>query len=660
MNGEVRKQLNQRFNLLKIARTTPKHSKEWKAYRKARNRCTSLIRSEKAKYWENKFIQSDSSKSFWSLVKKFKGKSKDSHIGPLKRNEKTITDENEKANIMNNFFATVGKKLSTPPEIDSDGTTNSYIYRITPTIDKIDYSKELLTKSFKSAVKVGKSCGPDQISAKDLHLHTDGSINGLHHVVKQSLNTGTFPAKWKTSKVTPIYKKGVKSDCSNYRPVSLLSIPSKVVEHLVCSQLNSHLQKQNLQTEHQWGFRPQRSTEDMLLYMTEKWRKSIDNNEVVAVLFIDFRKAFDSVSHQILIKKMMASGISGDFLSYLTSYLSDRKQFTSLNGAESSLESVEYGVPQGSLIGPPSFSINVNDMSDCIDSDLDQLADDSTTYTTGLTADAALDSLQISACQLESYAKRNSLTIHPDKCKILVMSRNRFIGPYKNITLCGKSVEIVSSTKCLGITIDEKLEWEEHVRKITKSFSTKLKKLYQMRGMPLPTLSTIYFQGILPSVIYGILIWGNCSDNLMSYVENVHIKAARFINRVKKSVRDNAVLAKVKWKPIIYYYKRSLACKVYKIYNNLGSPLLSDLIVKTKSRKSRNTLKIDMSSFKYVGFKRSFRYRNAIVWNNIPDKIKKMDNFKSFKKDLKKSDCLDKVNFKMTGRALLHEEYIYY
>ena len=201
-----------------------------------------------------------------------------------------------------------------------------------------------------------------------------------------------------------------------------MSIPSKVVEHLVCSQLNSHLQDQNLQTEHQWGFRPRRSTEDILLYMTEKWRKSIDKNEVVAVLFIDFRKAFDSVSHPILLKKMCASGISGDFLTYLTSYLSNRKQCTSLNGVESTLENVEYGVPQGSLIGPPSFSLNVNDMSDCVDGDLDQLADDSTSYVTGPTVDFVIDSLQNSTRQLESYAKRNSLTIHPDKCKVMIMS----------------------------------------------------------------------------------------------------------------------------------------------------------------------------------------------------------------------------------------------
>jgi len=214
--------------------------------------------------------------------------------------------------------------------------------------------------------------------------------------------------------------------------------------------------------------------------MTEKWRKGIDSGQIIGTLFIDFRKAFDSVSHPILLKKMSASGVSGDFLSYLESYLSNRKQFSVVNGVHSTSTEVEFGVPQGSLIGPPSFSLNVNDMSESIDCDLDQLADDSTAYTTGSNTDIVLTDLQKSAHQLECYAKKNSLTIHPDKCKVLILSKNRFIGPLMNLEICGKSIDVVSFTKCLGITIDNDLKWDTHVRIITKSFSLKVKKLLQI------------------------------------------------------------------------------------------------------------------------------------------------------------------------------------
>ena len=345
MTGEVRKMINNRDKLLLKARSTPRQSKEWSDYRRARNYCTNYIRYTKANYWKNKFASSDSPKSFWSLVKKFKGDTNSRRIGPLKHEDATVTNDLDKANVMNTFFAEIGKKLSSDITTDPH-IPNCHIYRVTPTLHKINLSNKLLTHSFKSAVRLGKACGADNITPKDLKLHEECTVTGLLEVVKCSLATGRFPTEWKKSKVSAVYKKGCKSECSNYRPISLLSVPSKKVEHFICSQLNAHLRVNNLLNEHQWGFRPQRSTEDVLLYMTERWRKAIDAGKVVGVLFIDFRKAFDSVSHQILLKKMSACGISGEFHSYLESYLSKRKQFTVLNGVASNQADVEFGVPQ--------------------------------------------------------------------------------------------------------------------------------------------------------------------------------------------------------------------------------------------------------------------------------------------------------------------------
>jgi len=134
----------------------------------------------------------------------------------------------------------------------------------------------------------------------------------------------------------------------------LLSVPSKIVEHLICTQLNKHLRVHNLQSNHQWGFRPLRSNEDILLYTTKQWRSAVDAGLVVGVLFIDFRKACESFSNPILLKKLCACGVSGPFLSYFKDYLSNR------NDVPSDIADVEFGVPQGSLICPTSFSINGN------------------------------------------------------------------------------------------------------------------------------------------------------------------------------------------------------------------------------------------------------------------------------------------------------------
>ena len=663
MTRDVRKVINERYRILKKARNTPRHSSEWKNYRRARNTCTNLIRHTKANYWRNEFLSSDTIKSFWKTVRKFQGGQKTQKIGPLwdHRNNSIVTKNTEKANLLNDFFANVGKNLAT---VDTTNESlNNHIYRVSPTIDHIILDQVSITKSFRAAVKPGKACGDDDITPSDLKLNEEVSIEGLKRVAQRSIETGKFPTCWKKAKVTAIFKKGNKSDCSNYRPISLLSVPSKVIEHLVCSQLKVHLLEHNLQNEHQWGFRPIRSTEDALLYMTEKWRKAIDSGKVVGVLFIDFKKAFDSVSHQILLKKFSACGISGDFLSYLENYLQNRKQITSVNGAHSNVANVDYGVPQGSLIGPPSFSINVNDMQDNLDCDLDQFADDSTIHVCSDTVDNVITSLQRNAAKIQNYASKNSLTIHNDKCEVIIISKQRFIGPLPKIEINGKDIAVVQSSKCLGIAIDQDLSWETHVEIISKNFSGKIKKLFQMRSIPKTTLLAIYHQGILPSVLYGISIWGNCSPSVMKNLEKIHNRAARFIHRVKKSVPDNLVLQQTGWIPLTTYYKRALACKTYKIINKLSPPLLEDLVTKSTSiRTTRNSLKIDPPPFRYVDYKRSFRYRAAHIWNNIPISVREQKSYGAFKSGLKKSDALEKVIFtkNYAGKAPNYKDYIYY
>jgi len=142
-----------------------------------------------------------------------------------------------------------------------------------------------------------------------------------------------------------------------------------------------------------------------------------------------------------------------------------------------------------------------------------------------------LINLRLNAEKLQIYAKRNSLTIHPDKCEIIVLSKHRFVGPLAKVELGGKIIEIVHSSKCLGLTIDQNLTWETHIQNISKGFSCKVKNMFQMRDMPKSVLSSIYFQGVLPSILYGISVWGNCSPSLMMKIEKIHIRAARFIHQ---------------------------------------------------------------------------------------------------------------------------------
>lgn len=662
INGEIRKTLNERFKLLKAARLTNKNSIEWSRYKKLKNHCTNLIRSAKANYWKDEFGSADSPKQFWRTVKKFQNKLNKTNIGTLENVEgKKILDNAQKANELNNYFSSVGHTLSedanSPAQIP-----HSYIHRVTPTIDKIKFDLETFSKAFYSAVKPGKSAGIDGITARDMKLNEKISINGLFKVAKKSFECRTFPSKWKTAKVSCIFKKGSTKLCSNYRPISLLSIPSKVIERFLCNQLQNHLTSLNLQNQNQWGFKTQRSTEDLLLHLTETWRKALDQKKVIGVIFLDFKKAFDSISHDILLQKLSACGISGEFHEYLSSYLKERKQYTVVNNVSSSIECIDYGVPQGSILGPICFTIHVDDMPDQIQCETNLFADDTSGYVIGDTVDEVLIETKSSLEDYERYSSKNSLTLHPDKCEVMILSKSKFIGPMPKLEVKGKEVKIVKSSKCLGLTIDNNLSWDLHVSHVCRSFRAKIKKLYHMRKMSKNILHTIYFQGILPSVLYCIIIWGNCSNYLMESIERIHIQAARFINRVKKNVTDNYVLQNCNWKTITYYYKRSIACKTYKIFNKLSSPILERYINKANSNQStRNKQRLTLPNFKNTAYKNSFSYRSPIVWNNIPNNIREKPSIDSFKLSLS-SEILDQINFgtNSTGRAREHSDFIYF
>ena len=174
-------------------------------------------------------------------------------------------------------------------------------------------------------------------------------------LAQRSISEFKFPSRWKQAKVKCLHKKGSTLECGNYRPVSLLSIPGKLLENVISQQLDSFLHDNNLITLNQWGFRKGGSPELLLLSITEQWR--LDESKVIGVIFIDFQKAFDCVNHTALAGKLHSTGISGSFYKWLLDYLQNRKQFVTLNGSNSELMEIVTGVPQGSLLGPRLYSI---------------------------------------------------------------------------------------------------------------------------------------------------------------------------------------------------------------------------------------------------------------------------------------------------------------
>ena len=183
-------------------------------------------------------------------------------------------------------------------------TLTSYVTSVTPTRCDIELNWELVKKKIKKSSNPNKATGPDLVSLKDLKLLGESSIHSLLPVFKKSIDDTVFPTNWKLSHVKPVFKKGAPTDMSNFRPISLLSIPGTILEDIISNSIDNHIEAEDLLSDNQWGFCKNHSTEGFLLHLTDTWKWALDKNLKVGVLFIDFRKAFDSVNHTILLQKL--------------------------------------------------------------------------------------------------------------------------------------------------------------------------------------------------------------------------------------------------------------------------------------------------------------------------------------------------------------------
>jgi hypothetical protein len=322
-----------------------------------------VLRAAKKLYFTSKLQENASNpKKTWETLNEILGKnSKSETVDKISVNGTISSDPSEIANTFNNFFVSIGQEISNsvPPIAKSPEDYVNY-EREVPEMLLQNTTPEHVKKVIKQ-LKPKSSIDANGVSSKMIKFIGDEIANPLSHIFNISLNSGVFPAKLKLCRVIPIFKSGDSLNCDNYRPISLLSSISKVLEKIVAKKLISHLLTNDLLYVHQYGFLPNRSTEHNLLQILNYISKALDDGNFCIGVFLDLRKAFDVCSHEILLKKLQKMGVRGVAHNWFKNYLAGRSQFVDINGTKSDPLSIDISVIQGSILGPILFLCYIND-----------------------------------------------------------------------------------------------------------------------------------------------------------------------------------------------------------------------------------------------------------------------------------------------------------
>ena len=583
MTNEIRVKMNRKFKLFKLAVAT-KYPIQWSEYKCARNDVTRSIRLAKASYFSNLFKKVKNSSVYWNLLSKATSPKARKSIGPIRREDGSLalTDE-DKANVINSFFATVGDKLISllPPPLTSQSTGHRCEV---PQLFRATVNQKLVTQKIDS-IQVKKSAGPDNVNPKLLKLAGNMIVPSLTRLYQHNLEDETVFSEWKSARVIPIHKGDDETDAANYRPILLLSIPSKVLESVVNDALVTHVFASSyLASDRQWAFRKAFSTELLLTKLTEPWRKEVDEGNAVAVAFIDFKKAFDCVQHEQLLTKLQKNfGILGPLHNWLKSYLCNRLQYTVVSGVKSKMQSVSVGIPQGSVLGTTLFALYTSDLPSSVPSgETYMFAYDTTIYCIAENGDQAIHQLNKALKELYSWCLNNRLTPHPKKSEVMLLSKTNTVGPTPPVIIGGCLVKLVNKSRLLGVTMDDRLTWPPHLSEVKNSLANKLILLRKSKSRFLPksVLEQFYFSVILPSITYGLVIWVNGSNSEpFRSIDTLHGRAAKLIYNLGNDTSYEDALKIAKWHSLAYIYKIKLFKFMHNAYNDKLTVPVSDNIV---------------------------------------------------------------------------------
>ena len=641
MNSKLRKEIMKRKRLYHNYLSCRSQS-NWELYRQQRNVCVSLRRKAMKGYFEEKCGQGPSEgKNFWNTVKPFlsnKGLGGSCDI-ILCENNQVVNNDNEIVETFNNFFINVASNIG-QPEDTIDLPNHPSVVEIKNNMENnLNFSFEPVTEKEISKIihklNPKKATGTDCIPTKFIKIAHRQLTPVLTKLINMSIENCVFPNCLKKAEVTPVFKKSDKLKKENYRPVSILTAFSKIHEKAIENQLAPYLNK--VLSPNLSAFRKGYSCQDTLLSLVEAWRSDLRSNKIVGALLMDLSKAFDCMPHKLLIAKMKAYGITHPACKILESYLTDREQRVKIGQTTSTWQSIQKGVPQGSILGPILFNVFINDIFYFIKTGLlTNYADDNTISVSSRSLGQVIETLTDETTAAICWFDKNLMQANPSKFQAI------FLG-CKQDQIClqveGKQIAAVDSVKLLGVNLDKNLNFTTHIQELCKKAARQLNVLRRLSNfLGTKAKLAIFRCFILSHFQYCCIIWYHCGKVNQTKLEKLQKRALRYVFEDHKSDYDK--LLEMAGLPTLETGReKAIALQTFKILNEISPPYLTDLV---KFKKQTRVLRSGQLLLEIPLFKRqkfgtySFSFSAPKIWNSLPENIRTITDFSKFKQEVGK------------------------
>lgn len=647
MTYSLIKSCRKKSRLQKIYKCFPNgvNKHKYNIYRKTLKSC---LRLAEKNYYHTQFLnKANDMRITWKLLNSVINKNKDriENINLL-INGSNSRDPYKIVNAFNEFFVNIGPNLAAkiaPSNVNSVdflpiASTDSIV--LYPT-DKCEITQIILQLKEKS------STGLDGIPMSVIKFATDFISAPLSNLINYSITNGKFPDLLKQAKVIPIFKVGDSQQVTNYRPISILNSFSKIFEKIMASRLTKFLNNQDFFYQNQFGFRPNHSTATALITFTDFITKSIDNNETPISIFIDLSKAFDTLDHSILLRKLEHFGIRGIALKLFKDYLTNRSQQVSYKNALSTSLIIKCGVPQGSILGPLLFLIYINDLhrsSNILKFIL--FADDTTILYSNKSLDKSFDTLNKEINKVNEWMKVNKLSLNIAKTNYIIFRKKINQTNMHQIFIDNSTINQVSSTTFLGVMINSELNWKDHISILAKKVARATGVIGRLKyKLSKKTLMLLYDTLILSQITYCNVIWASTYKTTLEKIHVLQKKSLRLVQRKKKhsfnlNNANMSVFVSANRLSVYDINKLQIAKFIYQALSKQSPSCfwtMFDPVVSVHSYNTRsdNNNNLFLKHAKTNIRKFSISVRGPTIWNAIPLPLREGNSISLFIKHLK-------------------------